>query len=66
MIVIGGEWGSHARMVTAIDEHFSQTPRSVPVTAAALPSPELAGARTRAVEELRSLIIQSVRPSTDP
>ncbi|UQA92073.1 ROK family transcriptional regulator [Streptomyces halobius] len=65
MIVIGGEWGGHPRMVTAIDDHFSHTPRPVPVTAAALASPELAGARTRAVEELRSLIVQSALPTAD-
>ncbi|MEU6577352.1 ROK family transcriptional regulator [Streptomyces sp. NPDC046805] len=63
MIVIGGAWGSCPRMVAAIDEHFSPTPRPAPVTAAVLTSPELAGARARAVEELRMLIVESTRPA---
>lgn len=59
MIVIGGEWGTQAAITSAVTEHFGRTPRPVPVTAATLASPDLDGARTRAVEELRSLIVHT-------
>lgn len=39
------------------------TPRPVPVTAATLTSPDLDGARTKAVEELRSLIVHTAGPA---
>ncbi|MFF0791664.1 ROK family protein [Streptomyces spiralis] len=63
MIVIGGEWGLSPTLIGDIERHFGRTPRPVPITAATLPSPELRAARVRAVEELRSLIIQSTRPA---
>lgn len=63
-VVVGGTWGAHPRMVTAIEEHFTRSPRSVPVSAASLPLPELAGARARAVDELGSLIIRAAHPTT--
>ncbi len=63
MVVIGGEWGLCPGLITAVDEHFSRTPRPVPLTAAVLSSPELTGARSRAVEELRSLIVRTAHPA---
>lgn len=59
MIVIGGEWGTQPAITATVAEHFARTPRPVPVTAAVLTSPDLDGARTRAVEELRSLIVRA-------
>ncbi|MFE0510643.1 ROK family protein [Streptomyces sp. NPDC058964] len=65
MIVIGGEWGTCPGIVTTLDEHFRRTPRPVPLAQATLSSPELTGARVRAVEELRSLIVRSARAASD-
>ncbi|MEU3794630.1 ROK family transcriptional regulator [Streptomyces fructofermentans] len=63
-VVVGGTWGAHPRMITAIEEHFTRSPRSVPVSAAFLPLPELTGARARAVDELGSLIFRAAHPTT--
>ncbi|CAL9453372.1 hypothetical protein SUDANB58_02498 [Streptomyces sp. enrichment culture] len=62
-VVVGGAWGSHPRMIAAIEEHFRRTPRPVPVAAAVLTLPELTGARARAVDELRSLVVRSAHPA---
>ncbi|MCG7204443.1 ROK family transcriptional regulator [Streptomyces arenae] len=63
MIVIGGEWGTQAGITAAVAEHFGDSPRSVPVITATLTSPDLDGARTKAVAELRSLILRSAGPA---
>ncbi|MEU6273731.1 ROK family transcriptional regulator [Streptomyces populi] len=63
-VVLGGPWGSHPRLIAAIEEHLARSPRSVPLSAAALPLPELTGARARAVEELGSLIVRDAHPTT--
>ncbi|MCN9242588.1 ROK family transcriptional regulator [Streptomyces sp. RY43-2] len=62
MIVIGGEWGAQADIVAEVREHFARTPRPVPVAVATLARPDLVGARTKAVDELRALIVRSARP----
>lgn len=62
LIVLGGEWGSSPGMIAAVGDQFGRGPRHVPVAAAELSSPELAGARNRAVEELRSIIVRSAHP----
>ncbi|MGW2827086.1 hypothetical protein ACWC24_39850 [Streptomyces sp. NPDC001443] len=62
LIVVGGGWGVRPDVVTSVDEHFARSPRPVPVIATTVDEPELAGARVRAVEELRSLIVRSAHP----
>ncbi|MFD5493796.1 ROK family transcriptional regulator [Streptomyces sp. NPDC127091] len=62
LIVLGGTWGAEPHIAEAIRERFAELPRSVPVTTARVPEPELAGARTRAVEALRTAIIATPRP----
>lgn len=62
LVVIGGTWGLDSGMIATISEHFGSSPRSVPVTAARVPAPDLAGARIRAVEELQSILTSSARP----
>ncbi|CAL9522394.1 ROK family transcriptional regulator [Streptomyces griseomycini] len=62
-VVVGGTWGAHPRMITAVEEHFRRTPRPVPLGAAVLTLPELTGARARAVDEFRSLVVRSARPA---
>ncbi|MFC5953624.1 ROK family transcriptional regulator [Streptomyces pratens] len=61
LIVLGGLWGAEPGIAEAIREHFAELPRSVPVAAARVTEPELAGARARAVEELRTTIITTPR-----
>ncbi|MEU2926774.1 ROK family transcriptional regulator [Streptomyces sp. NPDC007251] len=58
LIVVGGEWGRHPRLVAAIDAQVARCPRPVRVAAATVTAPELTAARTRAVEELRTLIVR--------
>lgn len=64
LIVLGGLWGAEPGIAEAIREHFAELPRSVPVVAAQVAEPELAGARARAVEELRTAIITTPRPES--
>ncbi|EST36158.1 ROK family transcriptional regulator [Streptomyces roseochromogenus] len=62
LIVIGGEWGRHPRLIAAIEANAARGPRPVRIAAGCVPAPELTGARTRAVEELRTLIVRSAHP----
>ncbi|MEF9903388.1 NAD(P)-dependent alcohol dehydrogenase [Streptomyces sp. P9-A2] len=64
LIVLGGLWGAEPGIAETIREHFAELPRSVPVAAAQVTEPELAGARARAVEELRTVIITTPRPES--
>ncbi|MFC5719419.1 ROK family protein [Streptomyces gamaensis] len=63
LIVIGGEWGGCPPLRAELDRHFGRSPRPARLVAAEVASPELAGARLRAVEELRSLLVRSARPA---
>ncbi|MGW9492928.1 ROK family transcriptional regulator [Streptomyces prasinus] len=62
LIVLGGAWGAEPVIAEAIRAHFAALPRSVPVAAARVPEPALAGARARAVEALRTAVITASRP----
>ncbi|MHA6806046.1 ROK family transcriptional regulator [Salinifilum ghardaiensis] len=59
LVVLGGSWGTEPAVVRAITEECAGSPRPVPVTPAQVAEPEMAGARARAVERLRELIISS-------
>ncbi|QGK70152.1 ROK family protein [Allosaccharopolyspora coralli] len=61
LVVLGGSWGSDPSMVRAIADRFSRAPRHVPIAVAQVAEPELSGARTRAVEQLRELIVTESR-----
>lgn len=61
LVVLGGAWGSDPPMVRAIAEWFARAPRHVPIAVAQVSEPELAGARKRAVEQLRELVITAPR-----
>ncbi|MEU6241924.1 ROK family transcriptional regulator [Streptomyces sp. NPDC047024] len=63
VVVVGGEWGGLPVMIDAIRHQVTGGPRPVPVTAATVTAPELTGARARAVEELRDLIVRSAHPA---
>ena len=61
-IVLGGPWGTLPGFVEAVAERARQWPRSIPVSGSALGAePELLGARSRAVEMLRSAIVAASR-----
>jgi predicted NBD/HSP70 family sugar kinase len=57
-IVVGGPWGGNTAVLDAITTAFTRLPRHVPVRAATLTTePSLTGARTAALQGLRSAII---------
>jgi predicted NBD/HSP70 family sugar kinase len=62
LVVVGGTWGADPHMIEEIKERFAGHPRSVPVAPALVPEPDLAGARIRAVQELRSALIATTLP----
>jgi predicted NBD/HSP70 family sugar kinase len=56
-VVLGGTWGRDQRVVDAITHHLAPSPRRIPVRASQLPEwPDHAGARARALSELRTTI----------
>jgi predicted NBD/HSP70 family sugar kinase len=58
LIIIGGQWGAHPRILDAITTAFTRMPRHVPVRAATLSTePSLAGARADALSRLRSAVM---------
>ncbi|GAA2430556.1 ROK family transcriptional regulator [Streptomyces macrosporus] len=63
LVVVGGAWGAAPEMTEAIGEECAKAPRGVPVVAARVETPELVGARGRAVEGLRELIVAALRPT---
>ncbi len=68
-IIIGGSWGSHPVILTAIAAAAARLPRTVPVQAAQVTAePALAGARSDALSRLRTGIVaagQRRRPAQD-
>jgi len=64
VVVLGGEWGTHSAVITAVRDQFGRSPRPVPVRAAAVTAePALAGARARALADLRAAIVALARPA---
>jgi predicted NBD/HSP70 family sugar kinase len=61
LAVLGGEWGRD--LVPDVAEELGGGARRVPVVAARVPDPQLAGARADAVERLRSAIVAAARRS---
>ncbi len=61
LVVLGGAWGSDPSMLRAIADRFGRAPRHVPIAVAQVSDPELSGARARAVEKLRELVISAPR-----
>lgn len=57
--VLGGDWGPD--LVSAVTDQLTGGTRHVPVAAARVTDPQLAGARADAVERLRSAIVASAR-----
>ena len=58
VVVLGGSWGTHPALQQAIRTHLARLPRSVALRPAAVhDQPALAGARQRAVHQLRDSII---------
>ena len=58
VVVLGGSWGTHPALQQAIRTHLARLPRSVALRPAAVhDQPALAGARQRAIHQLRDSII---------
>jgi predicted NBD/HSP70 family sugar kinase len=68
VVVIGGSWGRETVILGAIAAEAARLPRPIPVRAAALTDePALTGARTDALNRLRSRIVAAARlPSARP
>jgi predicted NBD/HSP70 family sugar kinase len=62
LVVIGGSWGSHPLVLDAVTTAFARMPRHVALRAARLTAePSLAGARTDALNRLRSAIVAAAQ-----
>lgn len=62
LIVVGGPWGHLPAFLDSLAERAANWPRRVPIVAADLvDAPEVAGVRDRAVELLRTTIVQTAR-----
>jgi predicted NBD/HSP70 family sugar kinase/predicted transcriptional regulator len=58
VVLIGGPWGRHPRVLAAVAREFANAPRRVPIEAAAVnDEPALAAARETALQRLRDAII---------
>jgi predicted NBD/HSP70 family sugar kinase len=58
VVVLGGSWGTHPALEQAIRTHLARLPRSVALRPAAVHDrPALAGARQRAIHQLRASIV---------
>jgi predicted NBD/HSP70 family sugar kinase len=58
LVVLGGTWGPHPAVVRAVSATLARQPRPVPVRAARVTAePPLAGARPRALRDLRTVVL---------
>lgn len=57
LVVLGGTWGRDPEVLDALTRD-SPAPREVTLATATLDAPELTGARTHAIDTLRTLIVQ--------
>jgi predicted NBD/HSP70 family sugar kinase len=62
VVLLGGPWGRHPKVLAAVAREFAKAPRHVPVEAAAVEDePSLSGARTAALEQLRDAVVAARR-----
>jgi predicted NBD/HSP70 family sugar kinase len=62
VVVFGGAWGRDPAVVGALRRHMVDLPRAVDVVPACLADqPQLAGARAAALEQLREVIVTTIR-----
>ena len=62
LVVLGGPWGRLPGFVEVLDDRARRWPRNIGIVASTLgEAPELSGARSRAVELLRSSIVADAR-----
>jgi predicted NBD/HSP70 family sugar kinase len=58
VVLLGGPWGRHPAVLSAVAREFARAPRHVPVEAATVEDePALAGARVTALRQLRDAIV---------
>ena len=67
VVLVGGSWGLHPRVLAAVAREFADAPRDVAVQAAAVTDePALVAAREAALQQLRDAIVAAAaRPATD-
>lgn len=57
VVILGGSWGSHPRLITTVADAFASMPRHVPLRPAAVTDhPSLSGARQDALNRLRAWV----------
>ena len=62
VVLVGGPWGRHPRVLAAVAREFADAPLSVPVHAAAVhDEPSLTAAREAALQQLRDAIVAAPR-----
>ncbi len=62
VVILGGEWGGHPAVIDTVRARFLQSPRHVPIRAAAVTGePALSGARRQALDDLRAAIVARAR-----
>jgi len=67
LVIVGGSWGSQPAILAAIAAEAASLPRPVPIQAATLTDePALTGARTDALNRLRSRIVAAALPGSHP
>jgi predicted NBD/HSP70 family sugar kinase len=67
VVVLGGSWGSHPRLLAAVTDAFASMPRHVPLQPAAVTEhPSLAGARHDALNRLRAWVTARGPAQTRP
>ena len=58
VVLVGGPWGQHPKVLAALAREFADAPRDVPVEPAAVTDePALAGARETALQQLRDSLV---------
>jgi predicted NBD/HSP70 family sugar kinase len=68
VVLLGGTWGLHAGLLTAVREALNEQPRRPRVAHASVAEePSLAGARRQAIAMLRDLLVEASRaPAGQP
>ena len=61
-VVLGGSWGRDRAVVEALTRCLASSPRAVPVRVATTEAPDHAGARARALADLRTSIASGTAP----
>ena len=62
VVILGGDWGAYPDVIDTIRARFRESPRHVPIRPATVrEEPALSGARSRALDDLRTAIVALAR-----